>query len=459
MTSEIKVNKVSDSCGSAMIEKCGSTITVGTPGKNVILGASGQTVSIAGGATTSGMGRTGTVDWCTTAKTSPFSGVNGKGYFINTTCGAVTLTLPTSPTAGDIIAISDYANKFDTNNVTIGRGGSKINGACADSTLSTQGQSVTLVYVDGTRGWKTVTDSTANVTGETDYNVQYLVIAGGGSGSSSEGGVGHGGGGAGGFREISLKTFTVTKGTSYPITVGAGASASPGYCGAANGTNSTFSTITSAGGGGGGSGFAGPSSPPYGVGSDGGSGGGGGKCTSTGHNGRPGGSGNVPPVSPPQGNDGGTGSNTPNNNAAGGGGGGAGATGQAGGPSGGDGGAGSASTIFGSSPIAPTYGVAPNPSNTGPGRYFAGGGGGGWHISTSGGHGGGVSTPSGAGTANTGGGGSGRPQPGGAAGGTGGSGIIVIRHLTADGGSGGNATGTCGSDTIRVFTASGTFTA
>ena len=119
MTSEIKVNKVSDSCGSAMIEKCGSTITVGTPGKNVVLGASGQTVSIAGGATTSGMGRTGTVDWCTTAKTSPFTGVSGKGYFINTTSGAVTVTLPSSPSAGDILAFSDYANQWATNNVTL----------------------------------------------------------------------------------------------------------------------------------------------------------------------------------------------------------------------------------------------------------------------------------------------------------------------------------------------------
>ena len=98
MTSEIKVNKVSDSCGSALVTKCGSTIT---------LGASGKTVAIASGASTSGMGRAGAVDWCTTIYTnSPgtITGVNGKGYFINTTSGAVTVTLPSSPSAGDIIA-------------------------------------------------------------------------------------------------------------------------------------------------------------------------------------------------------------------------------------------------------------------------------------------------------------------------------------------------------------------
>jgi hypothetical protein len=48
-------------------------------------------------------GRTGTVDWCTTAKTAPFTAVNGDGFFVNTTCGAVTVTLPATPTAGDIV--------------------------------------------------------------------------------------------------------------------------------------------------------------------------------------------------------------------------------------------------------------------------------------------------------------------------------------------------------------------
>jgi len=81
--------------------QCGSTLT---------LGSSGKTVKIATGASTCGMGRTGTVDWCTTAKTSPFTSVNGKGYFVNTTGGAITVTLPSSPTAGDIIAVKDYAN-------------------------------------------------------------------------------------------------------------------------------------------------------------------------------------------------------------------------------------------------------------------------------------------------------------------------------------------------------------
>jgi hypothetical protein len=94
------IQKVSD--GSNIIKKCGSTIT---------LGSCGATIALACGATQTGFGRTGTVDWCTTAKTAPFTGVSGNGYFVNTTCGAVTVTLPATPTAGDIISVKDYAGQ------------------------------------------------------------------------------------------------------------------------------------------------------------------------------------------------------------------------------------------------------------------------------------------------------------------------------------------------------------
>ena len=148
MTSTIKVNKIE--------KESGSTITIG---------ASGDTVTLGTGASQTGFGRTGTVDWCTTAKTSPFTAVSGDGFFVNTTGGAITVTLPSSPSAGDIVAIADYLNTFGSNAVTLCRNSSLINGGSNNASLSTNGQSVTLVYVDGTRGWKTVTDSTSNVTG------------------------------------------------------------------------------------------------------------------------------------------------------------------------------------------------------------------------------------------------------------------------------------------------------
>ena len=450
MTSTIKVDniqKVSD--GSNIIKKCGSTITIGS---------SGQTVAVACGATTSGMGRTGTVDWCTTAKTSPFTSVSGKGYFVNTTGGAVTVTLPSSPSAGDIVAIADYANTFATacKAVTVGRGGSKINGVCSDATLSTDGQSVTLVYVDATRGWKTVTDSTADVTGVISYNVQYLVLAGGGGGAIGE--YGGGGGGAGGFRTVASKNFSVQQGSTIPITVGAG-----GAGGTANpyhtngdgdsGSPSIFSTITSAGGGGAGGGNQAPG--PVGSGKAGGSGGGGSGPGGNPVGGANFGAGNTPPVSPPQGNPGGQ-----SVQEGGGGGGGAGAVGgNSSGPptasTGGAGGAGTASCISGSP-------VTRGGGGGGTGAEPAGGGGAGG----SGGGGAGRNPVNGTanpGTANTGGGGgatNANSTCAPAVGGNGGSGVVIIRYVTSDSpsASGGTKT-TSGSDSIHTFNSSGTFTA
>ena len=82
----------------AIEPQCGTTLT---------LGESGDTVTLGAGASQSGFGRTGTVDWDTTAKTSAFTAVSGNGYFVNTTSGAITVTLPASPSAGDIVSIKD----------------------------------------------------------------------------------------------------------------------------------------------------------------------------------------------------------------------------------------------------------------------------------------------------------------------------------------------------------------
>lgn len=399
------------------------------------------------------------IDWQSTIKTTGFTATAGEGYFCNTTSGAFTATLPASPSAGDVVAFKDYAATFGTNNLTIGRNSSNIQGAASDSILSTDRASVVLVYVDATKGWLYVQESNVSNLGPTytsatggtittsgDYKihtftstgtftvssvgnaagsgstVSYVVVGGGGSGAVPTSG-GGGGGGAGGFREGKSSgdpytasplnapaglTISASPG-SYPVTIGAGAATNPhgpGSGGAgSSGSNTVFSTITSAGGG------AGDHS---GTGGSGGSGGG------NGYNGpSTGGAGNTPPVSPPQGSSGG---GYVSGNGAGGGGG-ATQAGQNGGAAGttvgGYGGQGAQSSINGSA------------------TYRAGGGGGSSNgTGGSGGDGGGGpatdgSGPAGtSGTANTGGGGGGTYSSGGGArtGGGGGSGVVIIRY-------------------------------
>jgi len=418
MTSIIKVDNLQNQCGANIISESANVITIG---------ASGDTVTLAAGASSSGFGRSGTVNWDTTKKTTGFTAVNGVGYFCDTTSAAFTMTLPATPSAGDIVALKDYANTFDTNNLTVGRNGSNINGFPNNAVISVQGQSLTLIYIDATQGWSAIygaTDSdlptpgyvaatggtvltcgdfkTHVFTGPGSFvvsnagnpsgssSVEYLVVAGGGAGGTDIGG----GGGAGGFRQNYPSPTTAglpVTAITYPITVGAGGAAfaahprqayTPGVDAMGNsGSNSIFSTITSAGGGGGGSYNGGAPLIP-GVqsqatpGKNGGSGGGQG-VDSFGSDVRTepgtfGGAGNTPPVSPSQGNPGGIGFNSPWNSAGGGGASAAGGNASSGANTAGTGGEGSpiATAFFG--PTSPSYGT-PGPA---PGRYFSGGGGG-----------------------------------------------------------------------------------
>ena len=86
-------------------------------------------------------------------KTSNFTAAAGQGVFCDTSSAAFTLTLPASPSIGDEVAFKDYAKTFDTNNLTIARNSSKIEGGTADLTVDVEGAGNTLVFTDSTQGW------------------------------------------------------------------------------------------------------------------------------------------------------------------------------------------------------------------------------------------------------------------------------------------------------------------
>ena len=92
--------------------------------------------------------------WDTSSiKTGDFTATAGNGYFCNTTSGILTITLPTSPTAGDQVGLIDYAGTFDTNALTIGRAGEKIEGVATDQATKIERTAMVLTYVDSTQGW------------------------------------------------------------------------------------------------------------------------------------------------------------------------------------------------------------------------------------------------------------------------------------------------------------------
>ena len=86
-------------------------------------------------------------------KTGDFTAAAGQGVFCDTSSAAFTLTLPASPSIGDEVAFKDYAKTFDTNNLTIARNSSKIEGDTNDLTVDVEGAGNTLVFTDSTQGW------------------------------------------------------------------------------------------------------------------------------------------------------------------------------------------------------------------------------------------------------------------------------------------------------------------
>lgn len=76
------------------------------------------------------------------------------GYFVDTTAGAKTLTLPSTATLGDTVRINDLAGTFGTNNLTVARNGGNIQGVAQDLLVTVNQSSFGLVYSNSTYGWK-----------------------------------------------------------------------------------------------------------------------------------------------------------------------------------------------------------------------------------------------------------------------------------------------------------------
>ena len=86
-------------------------------------------------------------------KTSGFTAVASRGYFVDTSSSAITATLPSSASIGDTIRFVDHTASFDTNNLTVGRNSHKIQGATSDMTVATERAGFALVYTDANQGW------------------------------------------------------------------------------------------------------------------------------------------------------------------------------------------------------------------------------------------------------------------------------------------------------------------
>ena len=88
-----------------------------------------------------------------TDSNTPYTAVSGDQILANTSSNPITILLPASPAVGDEVSIIDTRGTWGSNNCIINRNGKPINSGTSNLTLNTNGQSITLLYIDATRGW------------------------------------------------------------------------------------------------------------------------------------------------------------------------------------------------------------------------------------------------------------------------------------------------------------------
>ena len=86
-----------------------------------------------------------------------YTTVNGDQILVDTSGSgigtAITINLPASPAIGNEVTFIDSGNNLASNNLTVGRNGSNINGAASNLVISTNASAFTLVYANASRGW------------------------------------------------------------------------------------------------------------------------------------------------------------------------------------------------------------------------------------------------------------------------------------------------------------------
>ena len=112
--------------------------------KSNVFGSSGTVAAAAGG-----------LKWESVVTASTVTVESNRGYFVNTTSNACTVTLPSSPDVGDQVILLDYARTWDTNAITIDSNGNNFQGQADIYTVDydTEGQAINIVYSGSTNGW------------------------------------------------------------------------------------------------------------------------------------------------------------------------------------------------------------------------------------------------------------------------------------------------------------------
>ena len=108
-------------------------------------GTAGNVLTSTGTAWVSQLAPAGGITY-TTVKTANYTAANNDGVQTSTSGGAFTVTLPATPAVGAQVFVIDTSSSWATNNLTVGRNGSTIEGSASDLICDISNVSVQLVY-------------------------------------------------------------------------------------------------------------------------------------------------------------------------------------------------------------------------------------------------------------------------------------------------------------------------
>ena len=125
------------------------------------------------------------------AKSADYSPTDGEGVLANTSGGGWNLTLPAGPADGDQIGVIDANGTFATNNLTVLRNGSNIQGLAADFTCDVNNLAIVFIYSGATGGWKIMSLPQTGASGYSGLSHKVFILgAAGGWPSATNGGTG-----------------------------------------------------------------------------------------------------------------------------------------------------------------------------------------------------------------------------------------------------------------------------
>lgn len=105
-----------------------------------------------------------------------YTASDGDRILADTSSGAITITMPASPLAGDVVVIAPLRPTYSTNNLTIAGNGENISGSGSDVIISEDNLSVEVEYVDASEGWVIIERGDVGLILTTDSTGQLVAV-------------------------------------------------------------------------------------------------------------------------------------------------------------------------------------------------------------------------------------------------------------------------------------------